>query len=241
MIERFVSVDAQPLTKNIRHAIKGVILEIKIRLLHRHGLRQSKKFRGRTGLKLNIGCGNNAKPGWINCDMRRAADMMLDLRQPLPLDDNSCDIVYSEHFFEHLDHPGPADRFLEECVRVLRPGGVFSVAVPDIELVVRATVLGGTDEYYEAQRAYTPPWCQTQIDALNHIFRQKDQHRFCYDYETLARLLEKSGFTDVRRREYDPALDTEARIVGSLYVECSVPEAGSAAPSKKAERVLVQS
>ncbi len=227
MIENFVKVDSQPRTVGIGQAIRGVILEIKLHLLHGRGMRQAGKFHGRTDLKLNMGCGNNTKEGWVNCDMRRKADMMLDLRRPLPLPDNSCVMIYSEHFFEHLDHPGAADRFLEECVRVLRPGGVFSVVVPDIELVLRSTVLGGTDEYYAQQDRYNPSWCETQMEHVNHIFRQNDEHRFCYDFETLSKVLKNAGFAQIRRREFDPALDDERRLVGSLYAECKVPEIAS--------------
>jgi hypothetical protein len=108
------------------------------------------------------------------------------------------------------------------------------VVVPDIELVLRSTVLGGTPEYYAALAQWNPKWCETQIDHVNHIFRQNDEHRFCYDYETLAKLLAQSGFTRIRRREFDPALDSERRIVGSLYVDCVSPGQPAPAPAPRA-------
>ena len=39
---------------------------------------------------------------------------------------------------EHLDYPGQVKSFLKEAYRVLRPGGIFSVGVPDAELSIRA-------------------------------------------------------------------------------------------------------
>jgi SAM-dependent methyltransferase len=64
-------------------------------------------------------------------DLYEGAGLRLDLREPMPFLDNSCAMVHSEHFLEHLAYPHDAMRFLTECFRVLRPGGVFRVGVPD--------------------------------------------------------------------------------------------------------------
>jgi predicted SAM-dependent methyltransferase len=67
---------------------------------------------------LQIGCGSNLKRGWVNVDFDEAADMRLDIREPLPLPGNSVTTIYSEHFFEHLSLQA-GKRFLGECARVL--------------------------------------------------------------------------------------------------------------------------
>jgi hypothetical protein len=46
-------------------------------------------------------------------------------------------------------------------------------------------------------------------------------HRWYYDEETIRLLLESVGFVDVKRREFDPAVDQEYRRVGSMYIQCS--------------------
>ena len=63
-------------------------------------------------IKLNIGCGPNRKPSWVNIDLLPDVDVSLDIREPMPFPDNSVTIVYSEHFFEHLDYPSPAKQLL---------------------------------------------------------------------------------------------------------------------------------
>lgn len=53
-------------------------------------------------IKLHLGCGTNYMPGWINIDNNSdnnisKLDMLQDLRQPLPIKDNTVDFIYSEH------------------------------------------------------------------------------------------------------------------------------------------------
>lgn len=59
----------------------------------------------------------------------------LDLTQPLPYADNSVSAVFSSHVFEHL-FPDEIRRLVVELRRVLIPGGVCRVVVPDLEKVV---------------------------------------------------------------------------------------------------------
>jgi len=211
---------SQPFSAGIRSAINNLILEITIYLIHRKGVIQSRKFLGCFELKLHLGCGPRIKNGWLNIDLSKNADIPLDLRKPLPFNNDSISVIYSEHFLEHLDYPGTATLFLKECNRVLRPGGKFSVVVPDIALVLRSYFEGGTKEYYAAQKKWHPAWCNTQMEHINFNFRQNGEHRFCYDFETLKNLMQRIGFKKIRQREFDPDLDSKDREIGSLYVDC---------------------
>lgn len=87
----------------------------------------------------NLGCGSRMHPDWINIDFQGDGKNVLswDLRHGLPLPDHSCDAVYSSHAIEHFDRDG-ARRFLLECRRVLKPGGVIRLVAPDLESIVRA-------------------------------------------------------------------------------------------------------
>lgn len=87
-------------------------------------------------LKLNLGCGPVHLPGWVNIDSALAEepDVVADALH-LPYEDDTVDAIYASHLLEHFAHDAPV---LEEWHRVLRPGGVCVVVVPDIIGVVRA-------------------------------------------------------------------------------------------------------
>ncbi len=57
-----------------------------------------------------------------------------DLAQPLPFADRSFDAVDCYHVYEHLFRE-EADRFTGEVHRVLKPGGIYRVSVPDLEWI----------------------------------------------------------------------------------------------------------
>jgi predicted SAM-dependent methyltransferase len=194
--------------------------EVNIYRLHRKGIKKARTYAGQSDMKLNIGCGPNRKQGWVNIDLLPDVDLSLDMREAMPFSENSATIIYSEHFFEHLDYPEPAKRFLKECHRILKPGGIFSVGVPDTEWPLQAYV-GPDDKNYFAWSKVNclPEWCQTRIDDINYHFRQDGEHRFAYDYETLHHALMEAGFSNIRQRAFDAGLDNESRRIGTLYVD----------------------
>ena len=93
----------------------------------------------RTGpLLVNIGCGAVFHPDWVNLDVTPsdAAVRRWDARSGLPFDDRGVDACYASHVLEHLSKV-EASRLLEECLRILRPGGVVRLVVPDLEGIAR--------------------------------------------------------------------------------------------------------
>ncbi|HWD20738.1 MAG TPA: methyltransferase domain-containing protein [Verrucomicrobiae bacterium] len=87
---------------------------------------------------LNLGCGARFDARWTNVDFHSADPAVIshDLRRPLPFADAVFAAVYSSHVLEHFSRPD-ATAFMAECHRVLRPGGVVRVAVPDLEMIAR--------------------------------------------------------------------------------------------------------
>lgn len=180
--------------------------------------RPYQKYQNQNQLKLNIGCGKNSKLGWVNIDLKPTAELTLDVREPLPFSNNSCSVIYSEHFLEHLEYPGHAYAFLKECYRVLEPGGEFRFAVPDTEWPIAEYLGLRSDGYFEmAKKKWHPNWCVTRMEHINQHFREYHDHKFAYDYETLEYVLSEAGFSMVHKREYDPQLDCPVRRNGTLY------------------------
>lgn len=156
-------------------------------------------------LRLNLGCGFAPLPGWINVDLVGAsADFAWDLKLGLPFADNSIEAIAHEHLLEHL--PVSAGMGLhQECLRVLKPGGVLRVAVPDAGAVLRS--YGGSGDML----------------AVNAMFYGWG-HRMMYDADLLIRLLRRAGFPVAEHRQFGdsrivPCPDSDARRTESLYVE----------------------
>ena len=59
-----------------------------------------------------------------------------DITRPLLFLDNTFDAVDAYHVFEHLT-PKEGERFAAEIYRVLKPGGIFRISVPDLERIAR--------------------------------------------------------------------------------------------------------
>jgi predicted SAM-dependent methyltransferase len=87
---------------------------------------------------LNIGCGSTFHFDWENIDISPYNEHVreVDAINGLPYSDSSFDVVYSSHVLEHLA-PHAVPSFLAEIRRVLSPGGLLRVVVPDLELMAR--------------------------------------------------------------------------------------------------------
>lgn len=83
-------------------------------------------------MKLNIGCGFDKMAGYHNVDMCAECepDEVVDLsKYPWPWADASADEIVAKHVIEHI--PGDFWPFMQECARVLKPGGSLSISCPD--------------------------------------------------------------------------------------------------------------
>lgn len=90
-------------------------------------------------VRLDLGCGANPREGFEGVDKFAAdAKHKVDLfKFPWPWADSSVDELHASHFLEHI----PADyiedgrdrlcAFMDEAWRVLKPGGAFTVIVPN--------------------------------------------------------------------------------------------------------------
>jgi SAM-dependent methyltransferase len=82
------------------------------------------------GVRLNLGCGYNQWPGWVNVDAFDVCkpDVVHNLEvTPFPWDDDSVDEIQARHIFEHLREWWPA---FCECARILKPGGRLEIRTP---------------------------------------------------------------------------------------------------------------
>ena len=107
---------------------------------------------------INLGCGDQTKQGWENYDYHPTSRDVrpIDLRKPLPFEDDSVDVVYSSHVVEHLTRTEGA-RFINECYRILKRTGLIRLATPDLETIAREYLLnleGALNGNQNAEHAY---------------------------------------------------------------------------------------
>lgn len=214
------------LRERVRTSIPGST-EMYERIEHVRRRRASKtqiaalKSSGRP-IKLDIGGGHRkGTNGWITVDTARECDLYWDLREGLPFDDGTVKAIYSSHLFEHLTFD-EGQSLMKECLRALMPGGLFSIVVPNARMYIEG-YLGQREipqEYYGWAPAFNNT---TAIDAVNYVAYMAGEHKYLFDQENLVYRLTLAGFTEVRPREMDPALDMVERDYESIYAEGRKP------------------
>lgn len=174
--------------------------------------------------KLHIGCGRIRFDGWINIDRDPSIsmpDVVWDLSRGVPVPDESCALIYSEHLLEHLKvEEGVA--LLSECRRVLQPGGTLRFSMPSLDALLEKCYSGN----WRDQDWLTWPehqFIQTRAEMVNIFFRWWG-HQWIYDVEEFHRRLTEAGFTKVREmpwgRSSIPGLcDRETRKDSFLICE----------------------
>lgn len=147
-------------------------------------------------LRLHLGCGTVRLPGWVNIDIDGGPDLQLDLRFGLPFPDASVDLIHTEHMVEHMCLADGRLLMAEAC-RVLRPGGVARIGVPDLERIVgRYGAPGWRDQAWIQDANFD--WIDTPVALINVSFRGWE-HQYLYDETELRYRLEQAGFSDVKR------------------------------------------
>jgi SAM-dependent methyltransferase len=150
--------------------------------------------------RLNLGCGSNVLPGWLNADAAAASRRVvhLDARRMRFLPAASFVAVFCEHMIEHAPR-AEAERVLSEIYRLLRPGGVLRLVTPSLESMA-AIALGRAQstEYVEwFRRASGEPGADAG-DAVNAMFYGHG-HRYIWSEAKLTACLQALGFREVRR------------------------------------------
>jgi SAM-dependent methyltransferase len=143
-----------------------------------------------------------------------------DLSKGIPFDSGSVDAVYHSHVLEHLDR-SIARSFLEETRRVLKPGGLCRIVVPDFEFLCRAYVRH-LDECQSdpRQRASHEDFVEDVLEqsvrreaagtsgrkgmarlidriVLGDARRRGETHQWMYDAVTLPHILEGLGYGQI--------------------------------------------
>lgn len=114
-------------------------------------------------MNIEIGGGHIVPAGWVNLDAwngqgewrRQAQDT------PWPTGDNSVDSIRAAHVMEHIPAGAPRLAVMNEAHRVLKPGGVFEIRVPN--------ALSGTWHAF-ADPTHVSFWCLESFHYFDGLF-----------------------------------------------------------------------
>ncbi|HSC21063.1 MAG TPA: methyltransferase domain-containing protein [Solirubrobacterales bacterium] len=178
--------------------------------------------------RLNWGCGSHIAPGWINTDIKKneGVDLVADIRDGLPIATGALDYAVSIHALPELALPEQVP-VLQELLRVLRPGGVLRLALPDLGK--------GIDAYLRGDRGYF----KVEDTAASSMGGRFITHMLWYGYsrslftpDFAAELLTKAGFADVAERpfgktgsEFAEIVELDNRVEESFFIEGTRPPA----------------
>jgi len=179
-------------------------------------------------IKLHLGCGTVYKDGWINIDNNsdnniQKIDLDWDLRNPLPFPDDSVDFIYNEHFLEHLTVEEGLSA-IKDFYRVLKPGGVMRIAMPDLQNTVNAYF---DENWKENSKVFLEKFgltfIQTRAERINIGFRWWG-HKWLYDWEELERRLKEAGCNNIKQcrifeSDYLDLQNLETRNESTLIAE----------------------
>lgn len=184
-------------------------------------------------LKLNLGCASVLLDGYVNID-QDTIDVMR-LRYPyidfpegavietfdvfdLPYDNEIVDEIIADGFIEHLSFIEERKIF-EEVKRVLKPGGVFSFAVPNFEKVVKLWLEANDDwqdffrldeeainqKHWFGTYTYEPKnrWGYLTAQLYGSQNGEGQFHQNCYTIPKIKAIFKRLGFSSVVISEFN--------------------------------------
>jgi SAM-dependent methyltransferase len=193
---------------------------------------------------IQYGCGTSCPDGWLNYDtsprlrfeqlpgVRKILPLLGknplfpervrlgDIVKGLPVPAESAKAVYCSHVLEHLDRAS-LEVALRNTIKMLKPGGVFRLVVPDLEWRVRKFI-----EMIDAGKVDANDWFMRS----SHLGEAKpllgltgrtvaafgnSKHRWMWHQDSMAKMLLQAGFVAVRRCGFGDAEDNMFALVES--------------------------
>jgi hypothetical protein len=167
------------------------------------------------GIKLNLGASPIwSKDSWHTLDHKLTESTETAIAgdaSNIKLPDESCDVVFCSHVFEHIPHTR-LPMVLAEINRVLRPNGILRILTPDLEKVAKAYVEKDAEFFRQAKEEdeslrtdlgfggmmmnfiVSPGQDTALFDRNLKQFIAGYAHLYSYDYSMLSMMFEKLGY-----------------------------------------------
>ena len=186
--------------------------------------------------KLNLGCGPEVVSGWDNLDkspgvllarlprLRKLLGRLklissqqvegfppgvifADLTKRIPFPDQSVDYIYCGHMIEHLS-PSASSAMLDECRRIIKPGGLVRFSTPDLREFVDE-YLGAPDDAGNQPADALMVRLGTYVDSDGPLLKRflvrhssAFHHQWLYDAASLKAKFVEAGFENVEQASF---------------------------------------
>jgi ubiquinone/menaquinone biosynthesis C-methylase UbiE len=182
--------------------------------------------------KVHLGCWHRVIPGFVHvdlCDMPHI-DHKSNIDQLPFFADDSVELIYCSHALEYFDREQARDA-LQEWYRVLVPGGLLRLAVPDFESLIKVYKTSG-----KLASILGPLYGKMSIDTP--VGRATLYHKTTYDEASLRSLLQECGFVmperwdwratehagiDDHSQAYFPHMQKDSGMLVSLNLQARKP------------------
>jgi predicted SAM-dependent methyltransferase len=203
---------------------------------------------------VQYGCGLSVAKGWRNFDgsprLRIEKTPILgrvltrnsllfpeevdygDVVKGLPIAPGSCKGVYCSHVLEHLCLRD-CQQALRNTLRVLAPGGIFRLVIPDLQASIQLYLNNGSAQ---AASDFMRETClghetrQRGLMGMLSAWLGNSPHLWMWDFNSMREALEQAGFVQIRRAAFgdseDPMfqnVEEKVRWDGCLGFECRRP------------------
>jgi predicted SAM-dependent methyltransferase len=142
-------------------------------------------------MKLHIGCGSVAIPGYINVDIRYLpnVDVVDNAKYLKKFVSEDVSVIYACHVLEHFSR-WEVQHILKRWYDILAFDGILTISVPDFGAVVQ--------QYIKNQNV---------PELIGFLYGGQDYdenfHRYCWDFNSLKNDLEAIGFKKINRYEWE--------------------------------------
>ena len=145
-------------------------------------------------MKIHLGCGKRYLKGYMHIDLADYPhiDYNHNIKTLPMLEDNSVDLIYASHVLEYFDRIEVID-VLREWKRVLKPGKILRLAVPDFESLIEVY-----RETKNLAKIIGPIFGKWEIPGSNTII----YHKTVYDFNDLKKILIDNGFINIKHWDW---------------------------------------
>jgi predicted SAM-dependent methyltransferase len=147
-------------------------------------------------LKLHLGCWHRYIPGFIHVDLCELPhiDYKSNIDKLPMFKDNSVSLIYSSHAIEYFDRDEVIN-VLTEWHRILCPGGILRLSVPDLEALIKIYTISG-----DIKNILGPLYGKMKIKTKE--CETLMYHKTVYDENSLSEILKKVGFLSPHRWDW---------------------------------------